>query len=267
MIRAKEYVFDVLQIDVKNWITTVQSADDEIRRIKEALEHKEKNHMLDIRKNFKLKRNHVYRQVDDAIRVVPKGVRWQILQMNHDKAGHFGFEKTLSCIQETFWFPKMRRFVKKYVSACLECAHHKAPGGPKEGLLHLIPKVGVPFYTLHADHLGPFVRSRRGNIYLLIITDAFTKYVNIKAVRDTKTTTAIKIFKEQFEYLGISSRLVTDRGTCFTSSKFQSFMEELGIKHVLNAVATPRANGQVERFNRTVISALGARCHGERDSS
>lgn len=103
-------------------------------------------------------------------------------------------------------------------------------------------------------------------MYLLVITDAFTKYVNIKAVRDTKTTTAIKIFKEHFGYFGTPSRLVTDRGSCFTSSKFKLFMQELGIKHVLNAVATPRANGQVERFNRTVISALGARCHGENNS-
>lgn len=187
--------------------------------------------------------------------------------MNHDNAGHFGFEKTLSRIRESFWFPKMRRFTKKYVLACLECAHHKAPGGPKEGLLHVIPKIEIPFHTLHADHLGPFIRSKRGNLYLFIIIDAFTRYVNIKAVRNTKTRTAIKVFKEHFGYFGTPNRLITDRGTCFTSIQFKSFVLELGIKHILNAVATPRANGQVERFNRTVLDALGARCHGEKENT
>lgn len=152
----------------------------------------------------------------------------------------------------------MRRFIKKYVEACLECAHYKAPGGPKEGLLHVIPKIEIPFHTLHADHLGPFIRSSRDNTYLLIIIDAFTKYVNIRAVRDIKTGTAIKVFKEHFGYFGTPNRLITDRGTCFTSAKFKSFILTLEIQHILNAVATPRANGQVERFNRTVLDALGA---------
>lgn len=60
------------------------------------------------------------------------------------------------------------------------------------------------------------------------------------------------------------NRLITNRGTCFTNIKFKSFVQELGIKYVLNAVATPRANGQVERFNRTVIDAFRARCHNKK---
>ena len=261
-------IFDILQIEEKNWIATVQSADDEIQRIKGILENRDTEHVADVHKNYKLKGGYVYRLVNGKIKwVVPRGVRWQILQMNHDNAGHFSFEKTLSRIQESFWFPKMRRFTKKYVSACLKCAHHKVPGGPKEGLLHAIPKVEIPFHTLHADHLGPFVRSKRGNTYLLVIIDAFTRYIIIKAVRDTKTASAIRVFKEHFGYFGTPNRLITDRGSCFTSAKFKSFTQKLGVKHILNAVATPRANGQVERFNRTVIDALGTRCHGEKENT
>ncbi|KAJ8982553.1 hypothetical protein NQ317_005556 [Molorchus minor] len=36
----------------------------------------------------------------------------------------------------------------------------------------------------------------------------------------------------------------------------QDFCEKHNIRHILNAVATPRANGQVERINRTILSAL-----------
>ena len=262
------HVIDILTVDAQDWIATVQSDDDEVKRIKEILSSKDTKFIVDVHKNYQLKGNYVYRIVDNGLRwVVPKSVRWQLLKMNHDDVGHFGHDKTLKRLKDSFWFSKMRRFTKKYVSACLECAYHKTPGGPKEGLLHPIPKPDIPFHTVHADHLGPFVRSRRGNMYLLIIIDAFTKFIAIKPVRDTKTATAIRIFKEYFSYFGAPTRLITDRGSCFTSVKFKNFIENAGIKHILNAVATPRANGQVERFNRTVLDALSTKCHDKSDNS
>lgn len=166
--------------------------------------------------------------------------------------GHWGFEKTLNRIKEHYWFPKMRRFVKKYVASCLECAHHKAPGGKHEGEFHPIEKISTPFHTVHVDHLGPFVKSKRGNCYLLVIVDGFTKFVSISAVRNTKSVTSVQVMKQFVSYFGIPTRLITDRGTSFSSKTFQDFVKAYGIKHIQNAVATPRANGQVERFNTTI---------------
>ncbi|CAH2218005.1 jg19310 [Pararge aegeria aegeria] len=187
--------------------------------------------------------------------------------MNHDDLGHWGFEKTLQRIREYYWFPKMRRFVKKYVTSCLECAHHKAPGGKREGELHPIEKVSTPFHTVHADHLGPFIRSKRGNCYLLVIVDGFTKYVSINAVKNTKSSTSLEVMKRYISYFGVPTRLITDKGTSFTSKIFQVFIESYGIKHIQNAVATPRANGQVERFNRTILDALSTSNHGGDEKS
>ena len=51
-------------------------------------------------------------------------------------------------------------------------------------------------------------------------------------------------------------RLVSDRGTAFTSKIFHEYCTEHRIKHILVAVRTPRANGQVERMNRTIQSML-----------
>lgn len=256
-------VLDILNIHSEDWIATAQEDDEDIRHIKEVLMNSDSNKVVDIINNFKLKNNRVYRIVSpDTLRwVVPKGVRWQILQANHDDVGHFGFEKTLSRVQAIYWFPKMRRFVKKYVRACLECAHHKTPGGSKAGVLHPIPKVSVPFHTIHADHLGPFNKSKRRNTYILVLVDAFTKYVNLTAVPNTKSSTSVRVFKEHFSYFGTPSRLITDQGTSFTGKKFQTFIKACGVTHVFNAVATPRANGQVERYDRTILAALGAMTH------
>lgn len=43
-------------------------------------------------------------------------------------------------------------------------------------------------------------------------------------------------------------------------------MTDKGIKHVLNAVATPRANGQVERYNKIIVDALTAKSIGTSDN-
>lgn len=71
--------------------------------------------------------------------VVPRGVRWQVVKQNHDDIGHFAFEKTFEKIKSNYWFPKMRKFIKKYVESCLECSYAKSRAGKKPGVLHPIP--------------------------------------------------------------------------------------------------------------------------------
>lgn len=180
---------------------------------------------------------------------------------NHDELGHFGVEKTLDKLKDLYWFPKMRKFVKKYVQSCLECSYHKIPGGKKQGMLHPIPKVDQPFHTIHLDHLGPFVKSKSKNTYILVIIDAYTKYINLYAVKNTKTRTTLKVLNNYVSLFGVPSRIISDRGTSFTSKGFKDYINKLGIRHVLNAVATPRANGQVERFNRTILASLATKNH------
>ncbi|XP_069361223.1 uncharacterized protein [Maniola hyperantus] len=47
--------------------------------------------------------------------------------------------------------------------------------------------------------------------------------------------------------------------------EFERFAREAEIKHIKNAVAMPRANGQIERYNRSVLSALSALTNGDDD--
>lgn len=64
---------------------------------------------------------------------------------------------------------------------------------------------------------------------------------------------------------GTPRTLISDRGTSFTSKEFVGYMQNTGVKHILNAVATPRANGQIERYNQSILSSLTALCHGTDD--
>ncbi|XP_026743332.1 uncharacterized protein K02A2.6-like [Trichoplusia ni] len=133
----------------------------------------------------------------------------------------------------------------------------------KSGQLYPIQKVSIPFHTIHIDHLGPFVKSKNGNAYILTLVDGFTKYLFVRAVKDTKTKTTVKVLLNVFYDFGLPSRIISDRGTSFTSAAFKSFCDTHGIKHVLNAVACPRANGQAERYNQTILSSLAKYSDGE----
>lgn len=250
----------VYTIEKQNWLLSLQIADPDISRIHNILKPEDDIACKDIKKNYTVKNHAVYRKVDDRLcLVVPRSARWQICRAKHDDVGHLGYAKTLESIQQDYWFPKLRKFVKKYVAACLECAYNKdSSSRQKSGHLYPIQKINVPFHTIHIDHLGPFVRSKEGNCYILTVVDGFTKYVFVRAVKDLKTKNSVKILEKIFYDFGVPARIVSDRGTSFTSAAFKTFCDNHGIKHILNAVACPRANGQAERFNQTILNSLAS---------
>lgn len=260
-------VASVLSISTDSWILTLQMADPELERIFKILKPSQDAQLSEIKKNFVIKNHSLHRKVGDELRlVVPKDARWQVCRANHDDVGHFGIAKTLERVQSRYWFPKLRRFVKKYVSACIDCAYNKDSAAKvRAGYLHPINKVEQPFHTLHLDHLGPFVRSKTGNCYILTIVDGFTKYVFARPVKDTKTKNVVKVLDSLFSDFSVPSRIISDRGTAFTSAKFKEFCVGTGVRHVLNAVACPRANGQAERFNQTILTALSTQNSGKDD--
>ncbi|KAL0841643.1 hypothetical protein ABMA28_015295 [Loxostege sticticalis] len=249
------------------WLQSVQMTDPKLKLVNAILSSDSKD-IKDILENYVLREGKIYRNVNGELKwVVPNNARWRICQLSHDEAGHFSVDKTLSKIKQDYWFPKMNRFVRKYVTACMNCQYNKASTSKSSGYLHPIPKGNIPFHTLHMDHLGPFVRSKRGNSYILGIIDGFSKFIFVKAVKDLKSKTTVKILSDIFSVIGSPKVIISDRGTSFTSTIFKNYVKSIGAKHVLNAVATPRANGQIERYNRTILESLAASNHGldERD--
>jgi transposase InsO family protein len=176
--------------------------------------------------------------------------------MSHDDSGHFGFDKTYDLVSSQYWFKGMRLFVRKYVNNCLNCLYFKLPGGKRPGSLHPIPKTPVPFHTVHIDHLGPFVKTKAGNTQLFLIIDAFTKFILLYPVKSTKSKLAIKCLQDMIKVFGVLRRIICDHGRSFTSEEFREFCDHIQTKIHFNAVATPRGNGQVERYNRTVLDSL-----------
>jgi transposase InsO family protein len=247
-----------IQIDTEDFLVTMQRQDPELKRIMEVLSQQPVTGSDQrLPKMFKLNRGRLFRKTEGGERwVVPMRVRWRIVKTCHDDMGHMGEEKVLQAVKRHFWFDDMVNYVKEYIKACPKCAYFKSKPGRQECLLNPIPKRAVPFDTVHIDHLGPFIPSRKGNAYLIVLTDAFTKFVVIKAVRTTRTAPVIEFLNGITTIFGNPTRIITDRGTAFTSRDFGMYCRENTIEHVLVAVGAARANGQVERSNRTILTAV-----------
>lgn len=184
----------VQHIEEKELIDGLQGEDEEIQNLIQNInleEKADKKKEKGLTKDFKIINGRLYKiDKGDNKPVLPKSVRFHILKIYHDDNGHLGLEKCLESLQRKYWFPKMRKFVEKYVGSCIGCQFTKKPTGKQPGLLHPIPKVAVPFNTLHVDHMGPFCKSN-GKTYIFAIVDGFTKFVWLEAVASANTKGAI----------------------------------------------------------------------------
>ncbi|GFU84380.1 hypothetical protein TNCV_1252731 [Trichonephila clavipes] len=125
-----------------------------------------------------------------------------------------------------------------------------------KGFLHPLVKDDIPLNTYHIDHLGPLTTSSKNYKFILAVIDSFTKFVWLYSTKTTSTSEVLKKLDIQKTTFGNPRFLITDRGTTFTSDEFHTYCSEqkITLHHITTGLS--RANGQVERINRTIIPVL-----------
>ncbi|GFX73984.1 hypothetical protein TNCV_2954672 [Trichonephila clavipes] len=173
----------------------------------------------------------------------------------HDK-GHFSVKRTLEHIKNKYFIPQLQSKIEKYISNCVTCILKNKKSGKQEGFLHPLVKDDIPLNTYHIDHLGPLATSSKNYKFILAVIDSFTKFVWLYPTKTTSTSEVIKKLDIQKTTFGNPRFLITDRGTTFTSDEFHTYCSEqkITLHHITTGL--PRANGQVERINRTIIPVL-----------
>ena len=166
-----------------------------------------------IKKNGKLYR----REGDKLLKVLKEEEIEAILFMTHDHptAGHFGVEATYNKIIQCYYWKNMRKNIEEYVRSCKQCQLRGNRGG--EDFLNPI-KVGKAFDRIGIDFVGPLIRSRKGNKYILVITDYLTKWLKARALREaTVEKTAEFLYKEIICRYRCPKVIQSDRGTHFNN--------------------------------------------------
>ena len=245
-------------------VLIMQHADQELKQFIEIFEKdpydrtkEEKNKI----KDFEYKRKRLYRRAHEKgtsklLYVVPKSMRKGLAVRFHDLMGHFSIDRTIAKLRELYWFPSMKRYIKQHISMCFECLVNKTPSGKQQGVLHPIKPGKRPFAIVHLDHLGPFVKSSKGNVHLLVLVDNFTRFVRLYPTKSTSVRYVLKFLEEFIDDFGLPERIISDRGSCFTSHAFEDFCQANGIKQTLTSTQRAQGNGMVERVNKTVIPVI-----------
>ena len=80
--------------------------------------------------------------------------------------------------------------------------------------------------------------------------------MDVDIIKCTNSEVIIKCLDKQFSKYGVPSTLRTDNGTNLVSGEMEEYLNKMGIKHRLTTPLWPRANGEVERQNRSLLKAM-----------
>jgi len=119
--------------------------------------------------------------------VVPSELREKVVSLVHDTllAGHRGAGKTLSRVQQEFYWPGIHDFVTRYVASCDLCQRNVSKGTVAKAPLAKLPLIGTPFTVMCVDIIGPLSPPSDGHRYILTTIDMCTRFPEA----DISTTT------------------------------------------------------------------------------
>ncbi|XP_070395445.1 uncharacterized protein [Dermacentor albipictus] len=90
----------------------------------------------------------------------------------------------------------------------------------------------------------------------MAVVDDFSKYPVVSILHTLAAPTVIKQLRTVFAQFGCPEVVKSDNGSPFQSESFAEFASELGFKHHRITPRWPEANGEAERFMRTLKKSI-----------
>uniref|UniRef100_A0A3Q2ZZT4 Gypsy retrotransposon integrase-like protein 1 n=1 Tax=Kryptolebias marmoratus TaxID=37003 RepID=A0A3Q2ZZT4_KRYMA len=202
--------------------------------------------------------------------VIPAVLVPEVLRQLHGGplSAHLAVERTLARARSVCYWPSMYADIRAWCDQCYACQRRKS-SVPRHQAPMKTSLAQRPFQRVAADILELPITSR-GNRYVLVVEDYFTKFVNLYAVADQRATTVAEcLFNRYIMDHGVMEILHTDMGRQFESEVIRQLCGMLGVKKTHTTPYNPKSDGMVERFNRTLIDQLAKillSCEGEWDS-
>lgn len=187
--------------------------------------------------------------------VLPARYKQRVLRELHDNMGHQGLDRTMSLIRERFYWPQMQNDVDHYVTKSCVCLKQKKPcreaRAPLQNIVTTHPFELVSIDFLHLD------KCRGGYEYILIVVDHFTRFAQAYATTSKSAKTVVdKLFNDYALRFGFPQRIHHDQGGEFENQLVAQLKKICGVAGSRTTPYHPQGNGQVERFNRTLLQML-----------
>nr|AAS07330.1 putative polyprotein [Oryza sativa Japonica Group]ABF98050.1 retrotransposon protein, putative, Ty3-gypsy subclass [Oryza sativa Japonica Group] len=171
-----------------------------------------------------------------------KELKDAILKEAHDTlySIHPGSTKMYQDLKEKFWWASMKREIAEYVAPL------KIPEWKWE-------EIGMDFIT-------GLPRTSSGHDSIWVIVDRLTKVAHFIPVRTTYSgSRLVELYMARIVCLhGVPKKIVSDRGSQFTSKFWKKLQEDMGSKLNFSTAYHPQTDGQTERVNQILEDMLRA---------
>ena len=189
--------------------------------------------------------------------VIPETMRSTIIAMLH--SGHVSVTK-MDKSAEAFWWPGLHREIREKAETCPSC---RTAG---KNLNTQIPQTDVnrleiltePGQEIQLDFAGPIKSKSRGDVYILVAVDRFSKWPTAQICKSTDSRTVIKFLTKYCTDNGTPKTIRTDNGSCFKSQEFKNYCKGENIKRIRSTPNLHTGTGLVERTIRTIKSLTRA---------
>lgn len=191
--------------------------------------------------------------------LIPDTLRERVMTEHHNTkmGGHFGVMRTLEKLRSSpYYWPNMRTSVEEWVRQCNVCQRTKPEVKQERAVMGKLLAT-EPLERVAVDVMGPLPTTERGNRFIIVVGDYFTKWMEAYPCKDHKAETiAIALMEGFIGRFGIPHVIHTDQGRDFESKLFKELCKLLDIEKTHTTPWHPQSDGLVERFNRTLETLM-----------
>nr|CAI44654.1 OSJNBa0004L19.17 [Oryza sativa Japonica Group] len=185
-----------------------------------------------------------------------------ILQEAHESpySIHPGSTKMYLDLKEKYWWVSMKREIAEFVALCDVCQRVKAEHQRPAGLLQPLQVPEWKWDEIGMDFITGLPKTQGGYDSIWVIVDRLTKVARFIPVKTTYggNKLAELYFARVVSLHGVPKKIVSDRGSQFTSHFWKKLQEELGTRLNFSTAYHPQTDGQTERLNQILEDMLRA---------
>jgi IS30 family transposase len=189
-------------------------------------------------------------------------VRETILREAHDSAYsiHPGSTKMYQDLKQRYLWYGMKRDMAAHVALCDTCHRVKAEHQRPAGLLQPLKMPEWKWGEIGMDFIVGLPQNRDGYDLIWVIVDRLTKVAHFILVKTTYTGAKLaELYMSTIVCLhGVPKKIVSNRGTHFTSCFCGKLHESLDTKLNFSSAYHPQTDGQTERTNQILEDMLRA---------
>jgi ribonuclease HI len=180
-------------------------------------------------------------------------LRETILKEAHDSdySIHPGNTKMYQDLKKKYWWYGLKRDVTAHVAMCDVCQRVKAKHQRPAGLLHPLKIPEWKWEEIGMDYIVGLPRTPKGYDSICVIVDRLTKVAHFIQVKTTyKGSQLAELYMARIVCLhGVPKKIVSYRGSWFTSRFWKSIHENMDTKLSFSSAYHSQTDGQTERTN------------------